>query len=74
MELNDFIEKLKEVFEETAAEKLTAETKFRELDEWSSLMGLSLIAMMNEEYEVCVSGNDIRNSQTIGDLFDLVNK
>lgn len=74
MELNDFIEKLTEVFEEANIEDLTVDTKFRELDDWSSLIGLSLIAMMNGEYDVCVDGTDIRNSQTIGDLFALVNK
>lgn len=74
MKLNDFIEKLTELFEETATKALTADTKFRELEEWSSLTGLILMAMMNEEYDVHVGENDIRNSQTIGDLFALVNK
>ena len=48
------------------------DTKFREINEWSSLLALSIIAMADEEYEVKLKGEDIRNSQTIEDLFNIV--
>ena len=48
MELQDFIEKFAEQFDETEVCELTAETKFKELDEWSSLIALSIIAMVDE--------------------------
>ena len=48
------------------------DTDFKELDEWSSLLALSIIAMVDEEYNVTLKGDDIRNSKTIADLFELV--
>lgn len=72
MELNEFIEHFAEQFDETDITAFQAETKFKELDEWSSLLALSIIAMVDEEYDVRIKGDDIRSSVTIKDLFDLV--
>ena len=72
MELKDFIESFAEQFDEIEASELSAETKFRELEEWSSLVALSVIAMVYEEYGITIKGDDIRNSNTIGDLFNAV--
>ena len=72
MEIKEFVEKFAEQFDETDASVFTPETKFRELDEWSSLMGLSIIAMVDDEYDVTLKGDDIRNSETIEDLFNIV--
>lgn len=72
MELNEFIEKFAEQFDETDASEFKADTEFRSLDEWSSLMGLSIIAMVDDEYDVTLKGDDIRNSETIEDLFKVV--
>jgi len=33
---------------------------------------LSVIAMVDEEYDVTIKGDDIRNSSTIEDLFNIV--
>lgn len=73
MDLKDFIEKFAEQFEETDANEFTAETKFRNLKEWSSLIALSVIAMVDEEYDVALKGDDIRSANTIEDLFKIVN-
>ena len=51
---------------------LGAGTKFRELDEWSSLIALSVIAMVDEVYGITINGEDIRSSQTISDLFNRI--
>ena len=72
MELKDFIENFASQFEETDASAITAETKFRELDEWSSLTALSMIAMVNEEYDVQLKGDDMRSAKTIEDLYNIV--
>lgn len=50
----------------------TSETKFKELEEWSSLTALSVIAMIDEEYDVKIKGDDVRNSQTVNDLYEIV--
>ena len=72
MELNEFVAHFAELFEDTDASVFTPSTRYHELDEWSSLIGLSIIAMVDEEYEVTIKGNDVKNSVTIEDLFNIV--
>jgi acyl carrier protein len=72
MELKKFIEKFSEQFEETDIELFTPETEFKKIDEWSSLMSLSIIAMADEEYDVQLKGDDIRNAKTIEELFKII--
>ena len=72
MELNEFVENFAEQFDDTDASEIKAETVFKELEEWSSLIALSVIAMVDEEYDVTIKGDDIRNSSTIEDLFNIV--
>lgn len=72
MELNDFVKLIAEQFDDTPAETFNPETRFRELEEWSSLTALSVIAMVDEEMEIQITGADIRNVTTIEDLFKLV--
>ena len=72
MELKDFIDNFAEQFEETDRSEFQESTDFKNLEEWSSLSALTIIAMVDENYDVTVKGEDIRNSVTIKDLFDLV--
>lgn len=70
--IEEFVELFAEQFEETNAEMFTPETVFRDLDEWSSLIGLSIIAMVDEEFGVALKSNDFRNVSTISDLYNIV--
>jgi acyl carrier protein len=72
MELKDFVANFAEQFDDTDVNDIQATTEFKELDEWSSLLALSIIAMADEEYNVTLKGEDIRNSKTIEDLFNVV--
>lgn len=72
MEIKEFIEKFAEIFDDTDVATLSPETKFRELDEWSSLSALALIAMADDEYEIELKGDEIRKANTIQELFDLI--
>ena len=72
MELNDFIENFANQFDDTDAEMFTPETKFRDLDEWSSLTNLSIIAFVKTAYGKTVTANEIRSCDTVRDLFNLV--
>ncbi len=72
MELKEFITNFAEQFEETNVSEIRADTNFKDLDEWSSMIALSVIAMIDSEYDVQVKGNDIRDSITIEDLFNKV--
>lgn len=73
MEIKDFIENFAAQFEDTDAAVFTPETKFRELDEWSSLTALSILAMVDEEYDVQLKADEMRKTNTIQELFELVN-
>lgn len=72
MSLELFIENFKDLFDETDLDTIDAATRFKELDEWSSLLALSVIAMIDEEYDVEFRGDDIRNSNSVEDLFNIV--
>lgn len=72
MEMNQFIENFAAQFDETDASEFTATTVFHDLDEYSSLIALSLIAMVDEEYDVQIKGDDMRACVTIEDLFNVV--
>lgn len=72
MEINEFIEKFAEIFDDTDASTLSPETKFRELDEWSSLSALGVIALADEEFDVELSGAEMRSANTIQELFNLI--
>lgn len=72
MELQEFISNFADQFDDTDASELTKDTVFKNVDEWSSLTALSIIAMCDEEYGVALKGDDISNSKTLEDLFNLV--
>ena len=72
MEIKDFIEHFAEQFDDTDIKEIKTDTVFKELDEWSSLIALSVIAMVDEEYDITIKGDDIRNSKTVEDLFKAV--
>lgn len=72
MDIKDFIQNFADQFEETDASEITPATDFKSLDEWSSLTALSVIAMVDDEYDVTLKGDDIRNAVTVEDLFKVV--
>lgn len=72
MEIKEFVENFANQFDDTDPSEIQAETNFRDLDEWSSLIALSVIAMVDEEYDVTLKGDDIKNANTVEDLFNTV--
>lgn len=72
MTLNEFVTRFGEEFDDTPIEEFKAETVFKELDEWSSLTALSIISMVDEEFDKNITGADIRSCQTIEDLYNLI--
>ena len=72
MELKDFIEKFAEQCDDVDVNTLSAETKFREIEGYTSLVALLIITMIDEEYNVTVTGDDMKKQVNIGDLFNLV--
>lgn len=72
MEQKEFITNFAEQFDDTDASEIQANTEFHELDEWSSLTGMGVIAMVKTIYGKTVTGKEIRECVTVEDLFNLV--
>ena len=70
--LEEFVALFAEQFDDTDASEITATTVFHDLDEWSSLIGLSVIAMVDEEFDVALKGDDVKNAITVEDLYNNV--
>lgn len=72
MELQDFVQNFANQFDETDASEFTPSTSFRNIEEWSSLIGLSIILMVDEEYGITIGADDMKKAQTIEELFNIV--
>lgn len=70
--MEKFISKFVELLDETAPNSINEKTVFKDLDEWSSLMALSVIAMVDDEYGVTIGADIIKQSSTIEDLYNAV--
>lgn len=70
--LEEFVNLFAEQFDETDANEIKADTNFRDLDEWSSLIGLSIIAMVDDEFDVTLRGDDMRKANTPAELYEIV--
>jgi acyl carrier protein len=70
--MDNFLKHFAEQLDETAPEEVTLDTNFKDLDEWSSMTALSIIAMVDEVYGKKISGNEIKTAVTIQDLQNIV--
>jgi acyl carrier protein len=70
---NKFIELFGEILEKEVS-TIKLEDAFRDYDEWDSLANLSVIAMLDDEYEVHIESKDFKNLITVGDLINEVQK
>ena len=70
MELQEFVKKFAEQFDETPEEEFEANTEFKDGEEWSSFAALAIIAMVDEEFGVTIKAEDIRAADTIEDLYN----
>lgn len=72
MTLEEFVNRFADEFDDTPKELFKAETRYRELDEWSSLSGLSIISMVDDEFDKQITGSDLRKAETIKDLYGII--
>lgn len=70
--MQDFIKKFVEIFDDIDSTSVSCNTKFRDLEGWDSIASLSVIGMIDEEYDVTFKADDMRACQTVGDLFNRV--
>ena len=72
MDINIFLNQFAEQFDDTDASEITAEVEFKNLDEWDSLIALSVIVMVEKEYSVVINGDDIKAADTSNQLFEII--
>lgn len=72
MDFNEFIAHFADQFDDTDASEIQADTRFHELDEWSSLVSMSIIALAKIQYGKTITGKEIKGCVTVKDVFDLI--
>lgn len=72
--MNDFVKNFCDILDDTDISTINGGTKFKEIEEWSSIIALSLIAMVDENYDITLGTDDIRNAETLQDLYDVIQK
>ena len=71
MEIIELIKKIEIEFE-LPENSLSSDTSFRDLKEWSSMHALILIALVDIEYNVTITGEDLRGMSTVSDLYNII--
>ena len=71
--MEDFIKKIEEVFEMPNG-SIKQNDNFREYQEWDSLALLSLMAMLDDEYNVTIPRDDFQKLNTIEEMFNYIKK
>jgi acyl carrier protein len=72
MENETFLENFINILDNTERPPISLETSFRDIEGWDSLTALLLIAMADDEYYVKLTGDDIKNSVTVNDIFEKI--
>ena len=72
MTLNEFIEAFGNEFIETPLEVFTAETNYRQIEEWNSLTALSIISMVDDQMGKTITGADLRRCTSIEELYNFI--
>lgn len=72
MELKDFLADFADQFDETDPSEIQANTKFHDLEEWSSLVAMGVIALSKAQYGKTITGKELRACETIEDVFNLI--
>ena len=74
MDANEFIKNFAAQFDDTVLSEFSMETRFRELDEWSSLNALAILNMIGKKYSVLLRPDEMKTTNTVKELFELVEK
>ena len=70
--VNEFTEKLEAEFEDLQKGTLTPDTDYRAINGWSSMHALIVIAFVDANFDVLLTGIDLKSTKTINDLYNLI--
>lgn len=73
MNTKDALVWISEVFEESPG-RITATTPRNDIPGWDSLGTLSLIAGLDERFDIQLSEQDIEGMQNVNDLFEILRR
>lgn len=69
--LAEFTTKLEKEFEDLEPGTLKPDTNMRQMPNWSSMHALIIIALIDTEYDVKITGEDLRNCNTVNDVYNI---
>lgn len=72
MDENTFFDKFQEQFIDSDEITIDFDTKFRELPSWDSLTGMSVLVMVQDDYNVEFNENDLRACHTVADIYNFI--
>lgn len=71
--MNQFIEKLEDLLEMSKG-SIDFKDSFKEYESWNSLALLSLMAMLDDEYNVTIPRDDFQKINTIEEMYNYIKK
>ena len=71
---DQIIELLKNLFEDIDTSDFDLDTEFKNNDEWDSMTALTLITLIDDEFNISISGEKIKELNTIRDLMNYLNE
>lgn len=72
MNIEEFTKKLGEEFEDALPGTITPDTNYRSIKGWSSMHALIIIAFVDANFNIILTGSDIKNAESIRDLYKIV--
>lgn len=72
MDIREFIKRIEEEFDSLKPGTLNPESLFKKDVRWDSLRALTMIALVDVEYDVKLNEKDLMESHTINDLFQII--
>jgi acyl carrier protein len=74
MTAEELILHIEEEFEDLEPGKLKPDNNFRDIFDWNSINVLIFIAMIKTRYDVSLNAEELRNSNTIRDIVQILQK
>ncbi|MFT6502833.1 MAG: acyl carrier protein [Crocinitomicaceae bacterium] len=72
MTLEEFVIEIEDAFEIQERGTLLPDTDYKNFEEWDSMHALILIALIDTEFDLLVSGNDLKNLVTVREVYELI--
>jgi acyl carrier protein len=70
--MEKLIENFLEIFDESPSKTISEDLLFKDLEEWDSMMVLSLMAMVDEEYGINLKPDDLKSINSLNELHNFI--